>query len=110
MDPQDFDVTVIDTLDLIDRSIEAMALDRVECYPGDGELKLEFKDMSFFLLTAEKDEQLLVLHTPGRQYRMRWDKVEEQWIENDGPLDLFRLLSREMSRHLESDFTLQEAE
>jgi frataxin-like iron-binding protein CyaY len=110
MDTQDFDVNVTETLELVNRSIELMALDQVECYPDGHELRMEFRDMSFFLLTADPREQKLVLHTPAGQHRLHWDNGEEQWIEDGGVLDLFRLLSREMGRHLGEAFQLEEAE
>ena len=77
MDSKDFSVTVDETIEAIDRAIEALALDSVDTFPDEHSLRLEFADMSRFMLVPDRQRQLLVLQTQEELYHFYFDEAEE---------------------------------
>jgi|GEM_PF-1507908 len=106
MERQDFEVTVRETFEGIERAIDKLSLDGVEAYPQSNGLKLMFDDASTFEFTRNDGTLQIdadMLHTTESFY---WDSVEEQWYGRACEQPLARMLGAALSKRLARDVNL----
>lgn len=105
MDRQEFEATVRETLEGIERAIEALALEGVEVYPTDAGLRLMFTDGSEMQLVRNDVTQRMDLAGDSDRVVFYYDSAEEQWYakgsERPLPDELGAELSRRLSRRVQ---------
>lgn len=100
MDRQEFEVTVRETLEGIERAIEQLALDGVETYPAATGMRLQFDDGGFVQLDRNDAAQQIDLQHGSGTVAFYYDTLEEQWFSRDGEQPLLEAVSAELSRRL----------
>ncbi len=106
MDRQDFEVTVRETWESIERAIEELALDGVEAYPEDRGMRLMFTDGSFISLRRNDAEKQLDLVTGEYRMPFYWDSVEEHWYAREDERPLLSVLDDIISEKIARQVTL----
>jgi len=106
MDRQDYDVTVRETFEAIDRAIEELALDGVEPYPQKHGLRLMFEDGTFITLTPNAEEQTIEVIKGEILVPFYWDAVEEHWYARSDERPLLAALSTMINDKLGTTVTL----
>jgi frataxin-like iron-binding protein CyaY len=109
MDRQEFEVTVRETLEGIERAIEQLALDGVETYPTDTGMRLQFDDGGFVQLARDDDAQELAFQRGGEALAFYYDAVEEQWYGRADERPLADVLGVELGTRLAREVRLAEA-
>lgn len=109
MDRQDFEVTVRETLEEIERAIERLALDGVETYPTDSGIRLQFDDGGFVQLARVDAAQELALQRKEETLAFYYDVVEEQWYGRADERPLTDVLDAELAARLSREVRLEEA-
>ncbi|MBN1448916.1 MAG: hypothetical protein JXA28_13385 [Bacteroidetes bacterium] len=100
MDTQDFEVTVLETFEAVERAIEELALDGVEPYPQDSGMRLMFEDGTFITLTRNDGEKHIDLLLGESIVPFYYDHIEEHWYsrkdERPFPAVLSELISTKL--------------
>ncbi|MCB2205272.1 hypothetical protein KQI65_11025 [bacterium] len=106
MDKQDFEVTVRETWEGIEKAIDQLALDGVETYPENGGMQLMFDDGSF--ITLHRDDELMQINLLRGEYRMPfyWDTVEEHWYARADERHLLTVLNEVLTEKLSQNVVL----
>jgi frataxin-like iron-binding protein CyaY len=106
MDKQDFEVTVRETWEGIERAIDELALDGVEVYPEDKGLRLMFDDGTFISLQRNDTEQQIDLIRGDARLPFYWDAVEEHWYARGDERPLLAVLSEVIGEKIARSVTL----
>ena len=109
MDRQEFEVTVRETLEEIERAIERLALDGVETYPTDTGMRLQFDDGGFVSLDRDDAAQGLAFRRKEETLAFYYDAVEEQWYGRADESPLTDVLDTELGLRLLREVRLAEA-
>ncbi|MDT8323787.1 MAG: hypothetical protein RRA94_06740 [Bacteroidota bacterium] len=106
MDKQDFEVTVRETWEGIDRAIEQLALDGVEAYPEDSGLRLMFDDATFISLQRNDAEKQIDVIRGDARLPFYWDAVEEHWYARGDERPLLAVLGEVIGEKIGRPVTL----
>ncbi len=106
MDRQDFEVTVRETWEGIERAIEQLALDGVEAYPEDKGMRLMFDDATFISLQRNDAEQQIDMIRGDVRIPFYWDAVEEHWYARGDERHLLAVLSEVIGEKIAQTVTL----
>jgi frataxin-like iron-binding protein CyaY len=109
MDRKEFEVTVRETLENLERAVERLALDGVETYPAGTGIRLQFDDGGFVQLAREDAAQELALQRGGEVLAFYYDAVEEQWYGRADERPLTDVLDAELAARLAREVRLAEA-
>ncbi|MBR9979189.1 MAG: hypothetical protein KFH87_13980 [Bacteroidetes bacterium] len=100
MDRQEFEVTVREAFEDIDRAIETLALDGVEAYPVDAGLRLQFDDGSFIQLMRNDAQSQIDVQQDTNVVPFYFDDIEEQWFSRKDERSLTDILSEEIGKRI----------
>lgn len=100
MDRQEFEATVRETFESVERAMDALALEGVEVYPTDAGLRLMFTDGSEMQLVRNDVTQQVELASNSERVVFYYDSAEEHWFAQGSERPLLDELSAELSRRL----------
>lgn len=100
MDRQEFEATVRETFEGVERAIEALALEGVEVYPTDAGLRLMFTDGSELQLVRNVVTQQVELTGDSERVVFYYDSAEEHWFALGSERPLLDELGAELGRRL----------
>lgn len=109
LDHTDFEITVEETYEFIERRIDELAINHVEVTAHGGNCVIEFEDVSRIVMKRDTAERRIQLeHTTGTIHRFYYDDVEEEWFNETTEVPLIASLNKMISEKVGRAIDLKE--
>ncbi len=100
LDKTEFEITVDETLEEIERRIENHAIDGVELTNDAGILRLQFDDGFHLAIRGDAELHRLICDVGSDIMTFAYNEVVEQWLSGGEEQELLAMLSAIVSSHV----------